>query len=121
MTVWMLTAAGIEKSTSGTTKALLAGLPWMCTDALNAVLDRPLVLVLEGEGGGTWTLSPASPASDGRPVVSEGAVADAAATARSSAHDFVAWGTQRRPWRDFVKLEGDADFAAPVLDACNVI
>jgi hypothetical protein len=45
-----------------------------------------------------------------------------AATIRSSSRDFVIWGTQRRPWRDFdVTIEGDAVLAAAVADNINVI
>jgi uncharacterized protein (TIGR03083 family) len=110
-----------EKRVRPTVEWMLAGLPWMCTDALNKALEAPLVLEFTGDGGGTWTIAPADASSEGRPIVTEGAVAGARATARSSAHDFVIWGTQRRPWRDFVTVDGDADYAASVLDTFNVI
>ena len=98
---------------------MLAGLPWMCAAALDGVFDRPLGLVLEGPGGGTWTI--ARGGNDGRVVVSEDANADVAATITSSDHDFVIWGTRRAPWRDLVKVEGDEAYAARVLDAIKII
>ena len=98
---------------------MLAGLPWMCSDALATLVDRPLQLELTGTGGGTWSFAPGG--DDGRMAITPGQTSDAAATVRSDAHDFVIWGTQRRPWRDFVALSGDGEYAASVLDAVNVI
>jgi uncharacterized protein (TIGR03083 family) len=99
---------------------MLAGLPWMSADALAALLDRPLTLELTGVGGGTWTVAPGDASSDGRAVVTEGAAADAAATVRSPAEQFVVWGTRRRPWRDAVTITGDDAYAAQVLDAVKI-
>jgi hypothetical protein len=43
-------------------------------------------------------------------------------TIRSSSRDFVIWGTQRRPWRDYdVTLEGDTELASAVADNINII
>jgi len=98
---------------------MLAGLPWMCAAALDGVVDRPLALTLVGPGGGTWTISPAG--IEGRVGVSEGASADVAATVTSTDHDFVIWGTRRAPWRDLVTIDGDAEYAARVLDAIKII
>jgi uncharacterized protein (TIGR03083 family) len=96
---------------------MLAGLPQMCADAL-AMLDRPVDLVFEGPGGGTWSLMPGTPLVSVEPGQAEGAVA----TITSTAHDFVSWGTKRRNWRDMgVHLEGDTDYATAVLDAINII
>jgi hypothetical protein len=39
----------------------------------------------------------------------------------STDHDFVIWATGRAPWRDHVKIDGDGDYAARVLDAVNII
>lgn len=107
-----------EQRLAPTIEWMLAGMPWMCTDALNRAVDRPLALDLSGPGGGTWTLAPAD--DEGRIAISAGATRDAAATVGSSSHDFVIWGTQRRPWRDFVAISGDGDYAAAVLDAVHV-
>lgn len=101
---------------AATVEWMLAGLPQMCAAGLT-VVDRPLVLVLEGPGGGTWTIAPGDPFV----VIGEGAAPDAAATVTSTAHDFVSWGTARRPWRDTCTISGDAGYAASVLDAVNVI
>jgi uncharacterized protein (TIGR03083 family) len=107
-----------EQRLRPTVEWMLAGLPWMCP-ALAGIVDRPLALVLDGPGGSTWTIAP--PDDTGRIVITEMATGDAAATVRSSTHDFVIWGTTRRPWRNYVKVEGDDGFAARVLDAVNVI
>ena len=48
------------------------------------------------------------------------ATGDAAAIITSTAHDFVIWGTRRRPWGDFVKISGDDAYAARFLDALNI-
>jgi uncharacterized protein (TIGR03083 family) len=104
-----------------TVEWMLAGLPWMCRDALVDVVDRPFTLELDGPGGGTWTITPGDDTTEGRVRVRDGAASDAAATARSTDHDFVVWGTQRRPWRGFVKVEGDDEYAARILDCVNII
>jgi uncharacterized protein (TIGR03083 family) len=96
---------------------MLAGLPQMCATTLT-VMDRPLRLTLSGPGGGTWVLHP--PGDDGLVTVVEGD-GDAAAEVRSSAHDFVSWGTRRSDWRAACALSGDERYAATVLDAVDVI
>jgi uncharacterized protein (TIGR03083 family) len=98
---------------------MLAGLPWMCADALRGIVDRPVVLELDGPGGGTWTIAPGGDA--GRVSLREGASSDAAATVHGTDHDFVIWGTRRAAWRDLVKVEGDQAYAARVLDAIKII
>jgi uncharacterized protein (TIGR03083 family) len=86
---------------------MLAGLPQMCEDALAKVVTAPVRIEITGPGAGSITL---------------GGDGDVAATIRSSSHDFVVWGTQRRPWRDFdVTIEGDAELGAAVADNINVI
>ena len=57
---------------------------------------------------------------DGRVTVSEGKDG-AAATLTSTTHDFVVWGTQRRPWRTLATVVGDEDYAGRVFDAVNII
>ena len=95
---------------------LVAGIPQMSPPALAEVLDRPVVLRLTGDGGGTWTLQPGSP-----PDVAEGEAAGAAATITSPATEFVVWVTHRRPWRERdVVVDGDEALAAAVLDAVHV-
>lgn len=108
-----------EQRLRPTVEWMLAGLPWMCREQFAGVLDRPLTLELDGPGGGTFTLAPGGP--DGRPVVASGAEPHAAATVRSGDHDFVVWGTRRRPWRRFVQIDGDETYAGAVLDAVNII
>jgi uncharacterized protein (TIGR03083 family) len=98
---------------------MLAGLPWMCADALRDIVDRPIVLALDGPGGGTWTIGPGG--DEGRVTVAEGTDAGAAASITSTDHDFVIWGTRRAPWRESVKVVGDDAYAARVLDAIKII
>lgn len=95
-----------------------AGLPQMCHGAMR-VVGRPFTVVLTGAGGGTWTLHPASPDTGGLIRIAEGG--GAAATATSTAHDFVSWATGRSAWRDACVLCGDTDYAARVLDAIKII
>jgi uncharacterized protein (TIGR03083 family) len=98
---------------------LISGLPQMAPDAMRAAVDRPLALQLDGPGGGGWTIRPA--AGDGLVEVTEGAASDAAATATSTAKEFVVWATGRRPWRERdVAITGDGEYAARVLDAIRV-
>jgi uncharacterized protein (TIGR03083 family) len=100
-----------------TVEWMLTGLPWMSASSL-AFMDRPLALKLDGPGGGSWTIGPGG--EDGRVLVSAGAVKDAVATARSGDHDFVAWGTGRRPWREAVQISGDEDYGSRFLDAVRI-
>jgi hypothetical protein len=101
-----------------TVEWMLAGLPGMCEDALTGVLDAPVALVLDGPGGGAWTIGLGG--DEGRALISDGAAPAVAATITSTDHDFVVWGTTRRPWRDYVKIDGDDAYAAEVLDAVKI-
>jgi uncharacterized protein (TIGR03083 family) len=99
---------------------MFAGLPAMCASALAAAgLDRVLNVVLTGPGAGEWQLSPV--ADDGSTTVTTGTSTDAGATVTSSAHNFVSWGTKRSDWRASATVVGDAAWAAPILDAINII
>jgi hypothetical protein len=98
---------------------MLAGLPAMCARDLG-VLTAPIALVLDGPGGGEWVLHPAT--GDALINVTEGpASGTVAATVRSTAHDFISWGTKRSDWRATATVDGDASYAATVLDVVNVI
>jgi hypothetical protein len=98
---------------------MLAGLPQMCAERLS-IVDRPLVLTLDGPGGGAWVVRPGG--DDGLVVIEQGIDEAAAAAVTSTTHDFVQWGTKRRDWRACnVTVEGDEDYASRVLDAVNVI
>jgi hypothetical protein len=88
---------------------MLAGLPQMCEEALAKVVTAPVRIDITGPGARSLVLGGEG---DG----------DVAATIRSSSHDFVIWGTQRRPWREFdVTIDGDAELGAAVADNINVI
>ena len=71
-----------------------------------------------GERGGTFTLHPRGGARIG---VSAGTDTGAAATVTSGDHDFVVWGTKRRPWSSLVTIDGDDAYAAKVLEAVKII
>ncbi len=97
---------------------MLAGLPQMCQDSL-AFMDRPVVLTLEGPGGGTWGVVPRVA---GKVRVEPGPVVGAVAHITGVAEEFPVWGTARQPWRDHdLKLEGDEDYAARFLDAVKIV
>lgn len=100
---------------------MLAGLPQMAPDATRVAVDRPFALRLEGPAGGVWTIGPAG--DDGLVEVKEerGDNGAAAAEVRSSTSDFVLWATRRRPWQELdVKVAGDKEYAARVLNAIHV-
>ena len=107
-----------EMRLAPTVEWMLAGLPWMCEPQLSFV-DRPITLTLAGTGGGTWTIGPGG--EDGRVLVSAGGSPDSAATVTSSTHDFVIWGTQRRPWSALTTITGDEAYAGRVLDGIKII
>jgi len=107
-----------EKRLAPTIEWMLAGLPWMCAEKL-AFVDKPVTLELTGVGGGTWSIGPGG--DDGRVLVTDGAAANAVATISSGSHDFVIWGTQRRPWSTLAKIDGDAAYAGRVLDGIKII
>ncbi|MEV8559098.1 maleylpyruvate isomerase family mycothiol-dependent enzyme [Streptomyces sp. NPDC051917] len=98
---------------------MLAGLPQMQGPELTATVSRPLVLDLTEPGAITVTILPAI-APDGQLTVTPGA--DAAATRiHSTALDFIAWATTRKPWRDHCRITGDASTATPFLDHLDII
>jgi uncharacterized protein (TIGR03083 family) len=97
---------------------MLAGLPWMCAEQLTFV-DRPITLTLTGAGGDTWSIGPGG--DDGRVLVRAGAASGSVASVTSDSHDFVVWGTQRRPWKTLTTVDGDAAYAARVLDVFKII
>lgn len=109
-----------ELRLGATIEWLIAGLPQMAPDALRAAVTRPIVLDITGPGGGTWTLLPAA-GDDQLVEVLDEATKAGNAEVHTSSVDFVLWSTHRRPWRDFdLTLEGDAEYAASVLDAIHV-
>jgi uncharacterized protein (TIGR03083 family) len=107
-----------EQRLRPTLEWMLAGLPWMCPKVAD-VVDKPLVLSLDGPGGGTRTIAPGG--DDGRVNITEGGAPDAAATVQSTDHDFVIWGTKRRPYAGLTKITGDDAYASAVLDTVKII
>ncbi|MEU8687580.1 maleylpyruvate isomerase family mycothiol-dependent enzyme [Streptomyces sp. NPDC048665] len=98
---------------------MLAGLPQMQGPELTATVGRPLVLELTGPGATTVTIHPAT-APDGQLTVAPG-TDDATTRIHSTALDFIAWATTRKPWRDHCSITGDATAATPFLDFLNII
>ncbi|MFF7469147.1 maleylpyruvate isomerase family mycothiol-dependent enzyme [Streptomyces sp. NPDC008092] len=97
---------------------MLAGLPQMQGPELTATLRRPLVLDLTGPGATTVTVHPAT-APDGLLTVTPGAAAPT--RVQSTALDFIAWATTRKPWRDHCTITGDPADATPFLDRLDII
>lgn len=97
---------------------MLAGIPQMQGPELTAAVAEPLILELTGPGGTTVTVLP--PTTDGgRLTVAPGA--HGSTRIRSTALDFIQWGTTRKPWRDYCKLTGDVAAAARFLDTLNIV
>ncbi len=100
---------------TATLEWMLAGLPQMCQSALSTC-DQGVNLKFEGPAAGEYTLTPGTPlwtVTPGRDAASP--------TVTTSAHSFVSWGTKRADWRTSASIEGDAQAAAPTLDALNII
>jgi uncharacterized protein (TIGR03083 family) len=97
---------------------MLAGLPQMQGQELDATVGEPLVLDLTAPGATIATVLPAGGPNRRLSVVpgSHGTT-----RIRSSAVDFIAWGTTRKPWRDYCTVTGDPSAAAPFLDCLNII
>jgi uncharacterized protein (TIGR03083 family) len=97
---------------------MLAGLPQMQGRDLDATVTDPLVLDLTGPGATTVTILPPD-GPDGRLTVTPGA--NGTVRTRSTATDFIAWGTTRKPWREHCEITGDASAAEPFLDRLNIV
>lgn len=97
---------------------MLAGLPQMQGPELDATVSEPVVLDLTAPGATTATVLPADGPNRRLSVVpgSHGAT-----RIRSSAIDFIAWATTRKPWRGYCEITGDASVATPFLDCLNII
>lgn len=81
-------------------------LPW---------LDRPIVITLDGPGGGSRRIGAGG-------TVAPGPDGGAAAQIAGSALEFPEWGTHRAPWRDRdVKITGDEEYGARFLDALRIL
>ncbi len=103
-----------------TVEWMLAGLPQMCADALAAVPAQPINLVFDGPAASSWCLTPGDSAAGPRWVVANGADDDAPVV-RTTAHDFVSWGTKRSDWRGSSTGDVSNPAVGAVLDAINVI
>lgn len=99
---------------------MLAGVPQMCADALAAAPAQPVNLVVDGPAANTWCLTPGDQTAEPRWVVAHGADDDAPVV-RTTAHDFVSWGTKRSDWRASSRGDVADERVGAVLDAINVI
>jgi uncharacterized protein (TIGR03083 family) len=97
---------------------MIAGIPQMCREGMRTI-ERPVDLILDGPGGGTWGLSP-SPT--GLLEIHPGGAPGADALIIGNTGEFVLWGTTREPWREHeVKVDGDIDLGTRFLDALNIV
>lgn len=99
---------------------MLAGVPQMCADQLAQAPAQPVNLVFDGPAANSWCLTPGDPDAGSRWVVANGADDDAPVV-RTTAHDFVSWGTKRSDWRGSSTGDVSNEAVAAVLDAINVI
>jgi uncharacterized protein (TIGR03083 family) len=97
---------------------MLAGLPQMQGPELTATVREPLVLELTGPGATTVTVSP--PGKNGENLTVEPG-ANGTTRIRSTALDFIKWGTTRKPWREYCEVTGDEAGAARFLDRLNIV
>lgn len=96
---------------------MLLGLPQMCQSALAGAPRQAVNLHFDGVADQDFVLEPGDDLWTVRPGTLAGAP-----TLRTTAHDFVAWGTKRGDWRATSTLDGaGSDAAAQVLDAINII
>ncbi|MFK7919380.1 MAG: maleylpyruvate isomerase family mycothiol-dependent enzyme [Ilumatobacter sp.] len=99
---------------------MLAGLPQMCENELAGVPQQPVNLVVDGPAANSWCLTPGDPSVGSRWVVANGADDDAPVV-RTTAHDFVSWGTKRADWRGTSTGDVSNEAVGAVLDAINII
>ena len=99
---------------------MLAGLPQMCAEELATVPKQAVNLVFDGPAANSYCITPGDAAAGPRWVVANGADDDAPVI-RSTAHDFVSWGTKRTDWRNTSTGDVSNPAVASVLDAINII
>jgi uncharacterized protein (TIGR03083 family) len=101
---------------SATVEWMFAGLPQMCGDELDAGPDQAVNMVFDGPAADTFCISPGP---DGWMVANHRD--DDAPVIRTTAHDFVSWGTKRTDWRGTSTGDVGNERVAAVLDAINII
>jgi uncharacterized protein (TIGR03083 family) len=78
-------------------------------------VGKTVSISLSGPGGGIWRIGP-----DGR--VTANATAGSVTQISGTTQGFPAWGTGRVPWRESdVKITGDTELGAAVLDWMNIV
>jgi uncharacterized protein (TIGR03083 family) len=101
---------------SATVEWMFAGLPQMCAAELDAGPNQVVNLVFDGPAADTFCISPGP---DGWTVANHRD--DDAPVIRTTAHDFVSWGTKRTDWRGTSTGDVGNERVAAVLDAINII
>ncbi len=96
---------------------MMWGLPQMQGPELDQALIAPLTIDLTGPGESTWTVSRPDP--DGKLLVHEGG--GGRVVVRSTAFDFVKWGTGRTTWAESCTVDGDESVVAGFLATLNII
>ncbi len=104
------------ESLHATVEWMLAGLPQMCATELGAAPDQPVNIVFDGPAANSFCLSPGS---NGWTVANH--CDDDAPVVKTTAHDFVSWGTKRADWRDTTTGDITNVNVQQVLDAINII
>ncbi|MBT2509731.1 maleylpyruvate isomerase N-terminal domain-containing protein [Streptomyces sp. ISL-98] len=116
-------APALERPVPGTDVNRMATvLEWMFAVLANQLRSaqpawfvHPVTIELEGPGGGTWCVGPGG-------AVTPGRVDRPPATITALAVEFPEWATRRADWRDRdVRISGDADYAAQLLDIVKVV
>ncbi|KPM52061.1 hypothetical protein ACG83_31420 [Frankia sp. R43] len=101
------------------TRWLIGGIRQMTTDRFHELLTDPLALVLTGPGGTALRLLPHAEATELHHDATA-AQDGTRATVRTSATDFILWGTGREARHGRVEITGDTAYADTVLDAFRV-
>jgi uncharacterized protein (TIGR03083 family) len=98
---------------------LIGGIPQMTSDHFRELLTDALTVILTGPGGTVIRILPHAVSVE-NPGDAPAADEPARATVRTSAADFILWGTGREPRHDRVEIIGDTAYANTVLDAFRV-
>lgn len=96
---------------------MFAGLPQMQGPELTETVREPITIRLTGVGASDWTVHPAE---DGG-LLEVTRETGGAIEVESTAHDFVAWSTQRTPWSQHCTIRGDRYRAMAFLATLNII
>ena len=94
---------------------LMSGIPQMTTARFRELLTDPITLVLD-KPETTFRLVP----QDDTITVEPSPAGKARATVRTTATEFIVWGTGREPRQDRIRIDGDTVYADKVLEEFRV-